>query len=825
MLETLHGKIEQVEIAEEMSSSYMDYAMSVIVGRALPDVRDGLKPVHRRVLYGMHDSGMQPNRPYRKCARIVGDVMGKYHPHGDVAIYDTLVRMAQDFSFRSPLVDGHGNFGSVDGDSAAAMRYTECRLTRIATEMLREIDADTVDWVPNYDESTEEPVVLPARFPNLLVNGASGIAVGMTTNIPPHNLGETIDAVQALIDNPDVGTEELMKHMPGPDFPTGGLIMGMKGIKDAYETGRGRVLVRAKVHSEPLKQGKTALVVSEIPYQVNKASLIEKIAELVKDKRIPEISDIRDESDRSGMRIVIELKREAIPKVVLNNLYKHTAMQSTFGVIMIALVDGVPRTLSLKNVLRHYLAHQKEVVVRRTQHQLDKARKRAHILDGLLVAIANLDAVIKLIRSSEDTEAARTGLMERFGLSEEQAQAIVDLRLRNLTALERHKIEEEHQDLLERIAHLEEILEDEARVFQIIKEELAEIKAMYADERRTELAPSEDELDIEDLIAVEEMAISLTKSGYVKRLPVTTYRTQRRGGIGVMGMDLKDGDYIEHLFITTTHHYLLFVTSRGLIYRLKVHELPLGSRQSKGKALINLLPMQSGETVRAVIATKDYTDAEYLAFGTRNGLVKKTSFKEYDTHIKTFGIIAVKLTDGDELVGVRHTRGDDDLIMVSSEGKAIRFHESDVRPTGRDTQGVRGMDLPEGHRIVGMATAQDDADLFCVTGGGFGKRTAISSYRTQKRGGLGVITIKDSPDRGDLVAVATVRDNHELMMVSHEGTVIRIPVESIRSTGRSTMGVRVMNLRSGDRVASMARVVVDSDGDLTPGQEKPIEEE
>src|SRR5680860_1139921 len=650
MLETLHGKIEQVEIAEEMSSSYMDYAMSVIVGRALPDVRDGLKPVHRRVLYGMHDSGMQPNRPYRKCARIVGDVMGKYHPHGDVAIYDTLVRMAQDFSFRSPLVDGHGNFGSVDGDSAAAMRYTECRLTRIATEMLREIDADTVDWVPNYDESTEEPVVLPARFPNLLVNGASGIAVGMTTNIPPHNLGETIDAVQALIDNPDVGTEELMKHMPGPDFPTGGLIMGMKGIKDAYETGRGRVLVRAKVHSEPLKQGKTALVVSEIPYQVNK-------------------------------------------------------------------------------------------------------------------------------------------------------------------------------DRLERIAHLEEILEDEARVFQIIKEELAEIKAMYADERRTELAPSEDELDIEDLIAVEEMAISLTKSGYVKRLPVTTYRTQRRGGIGVMGMDLKDGDYIEHLFITTTHHYLLFVTSRGLIYRLKVHELPLGSRQSKGKALINLLPMQSGETVRAVIATKDYTDAEYLAFGTRNGLVKKTSFKEYDTHIKTFGIIAVKLTDGDELVGVRHTRGDDDLIMVSSEGKAIRFHESDVRPTGRDTQGVRGMDLPEGHRIVGMATAQDDADLFCVTGGGFGKRTAISSYRTQKRGGLGVITIKDSPDRGDLVAVATVRDNHELMMVSHEGTVIRIPVESIRSTGRSTMGVRVMNLRSGDRVASMARVVVDSDGDVTPGQEKPIEEE
>lgn len=824
MLETLQGKVNPVEIAEEMSSSYLDYAMSVIVGRALPDVRDGLKPVHRRVLYGMHDSGMQPNRPYRKCARIVGDVMGRYHPHGDVAIYDTLVRMAQDFSIRNPLVDGHGNFGSVDGDSPAAMRYTECRLTRIATEMLRDIDADTVNWVPNYDESTEEPVVLPARFPNLLVNGASGIAVGMTTNIPPHNLRETIDAVQALIDDPELDTKELMEYLPGPDFPTGGLIMGRKGIQEAYETGRGRVVVRAKAHTEPLKQGKTAIVVTEIPYQVNKASLIEKIAELVKEKRVTDISDLRDESDRSGMRIVIELKRDAIPKVVLNNLYKHTPMQSTFGVIMIALVDGVPRTLSLRNVLRHYVAHQKDVIVRRTEYQLDKARKRAHVLEGLLVAISNLDAVIKLIRSSEDTEAARTGLMEQFGLSEEQAQAIVDLRLRNLTALERHKIEEEHQDLVERIGQLEEILADEARVLEIIKEELAEIKSMYGDERRSELAPSEDELDIEDLIAVEEMAISLTKSGYVKRLPVTTYRTQNRGGIGVMGMELKDGDYIEHLFITTTHHYLLFITSRGLIYRLKVHELPLGTRQSKGRALINLLPLDSGETVRAVIATKDYTDAEYLTFGTKNGLVKKTAFKEYDTPIKSFGIIAVNLGEDDELVSVRHTGGDEDLIMVSSEGKAIRFSETAVRPTGRNTRGVIGMRLPEGHRIVGMATAQDDADLFCVTSGGFGKRTAISSYPVQGRGGQGVITIKDSPGRGDLVGVATVRDNHELMMVSHDGTVIRIPVESIRSTGRSTMGVRVMNLRAEDRVASMARVVVGSETDPVSEQDKLIEE-
>lgn len=824
MLETLQGKVNPVEIAEEMSSSYLDYAMSVIVGRALPDVRDGLKPVHRRVLYGMHDSGMHPNRPYRKCARIVGDVMGRYHPHGDVAIYDTLVRMAQDFSIRNPLVDGHGNFGSVDGDSPAAMRYTECRLTRIATEMLRDIDADTVNWVPNYDESTEEPVVLPARFPNLLVNGASGIAVGMTTNIPPHNLRETIDAVQALIDDPELDTKELMEYLPGPDFPTGGLIMGRKGIQEAYETGRGRVVVRAKAHTEPLKQGKTAIVVTEIPYQVNKASLIEKIAELVKEKRVTDVSDLRDESDRSGMRIVIELKRDAIPKVVLNNLYKHTPMQSTFGVIMIALVDGVPRTLSLRNMLRHYVVHQKDVIVRRTEYQLDKARKRAHVLEGLLVAISNLDAVIKLIRSSEDTEAARTGLMEQFGLSEEQAQAIVDLRLRNLTALERHKIEEEHQDLVERIGQLEEILADEARVLEIIKEELAEIKSMYGDERRSEMAPSEDELEIEDLIAVEEMAISLTKSGYVKRLPVTTYRTQNRGGIGVMGMELKDGDYIEHLFITTTHHYLLFITSRGLIYRLKVHELPLGTRQSKGRALINLLPLGSGETVRAVIATKDYTDAEYLTFGTKNGLVKKTAFKEYDTPIKSFGIIAVNLDEDDELVSVRHTGGDEDLIMVSSEGKAIRFSEAAVRPTGRNTRGVRGMRLPEGHRIVGMATAQDDADLFCATSGGFGKRTAISSYPVQGRGGQGVITIKDTPGRGDLVGVATVRDNHELMMVSHDGTVIRIPVESIRSTGRSTMGVRVMNLRAEDRVASMARVVVGSEADPVSEQDKLIEE-
>jgi len=811
-LETLHGRIEQIEIAEEMRSSYLDYAMSVIVGRALPDVRDGLKPVHRRVLFGMHDSGMQPNRPHRKCARIVGDVMGSFHPHGDQAIYDTLVRMAQDFSIRYMLVDGHGNFGSVDGDSAAAMRYTECRLSKIAVEMLRDIEADTVDWVPNYDESREEPTVLPARFPNLLVNGSSGIAVGMATNIPPHNLAEAVDATIALIDDPNLDCAGLMRYVKGPDFPTGGIIMGMAGIREAYETGRGRVIVRARAHSEPLKMGKAAIIVTELPYQVNKAQLIEKIADLVRDKKISEISDLRDESDRSGMRVVIELKREAIPKVVLNKLYKHTAMQSTFGVNTLALVDGVPRTLTLRDLLRHYIAHQKDVIVRRTRYELNKARKRAHILEGLLVAISNLDEVIRIVRSSEDAEAARIGLMARFKLSEEQAQAIVDLRLRNLTALERHKIEEEHRDLMERVAYLESILASEAKVLGIIKEELLEIKNMYADPRRTEIAPSENEIDIEDMIAVEEMVISLTKSGYVKRLPVSTYRTQNRGGIGVMGMDLKDGDYIEHLLITSTHHFILFFTSRGKVYRLKVHELPLGSRQSKGRAIVNLLPLAQDEEVKAVIATKDFTDARFLVFSTRNGLVKKTEFLAYNTPLKADGIKAIVLDDDDELVAVRHTNGEDRIILVSSEGKAIRFKESDTRPIGRSTRGVTGMRLPRGHHVVGMATARDDADLFCVTTGGYGKRTPVSDYPTHKRGGQGVLTIKDSPDRGDLVAVAVVRDNHELVLASHDGTVIRTAVAGVRTTGRNTMGVRVMNLRGDDQVASMARVVAESPG-------------
>jgi DNA gyrase subunit A len=812
-METLQGRIEQIEIADEMRASYLDYAMSVIVGRALPDVRDGLKPVHRRVLFGMHDSGMQPNRPYRKCARVVGDVMGNFHPHGDSSIYDALVRMAQTFSIRYLLVDGHGNFGSVDGDSAAAMRYTECRLARIATEMLRDIDAETVDWAPNYDESREEPKVLPSRFPNLLVNGSSGIAVGMATNIPPHNLREAIAATVALIEDPSLTSIDLMRYIKGPDFPTGGLIMGSGGIREAYETGRGRVVVRAKAHSEPLKQGKTAIIVTELPYQVNKAQLIEKIAELVRAKQISEISDLRDESDRSGMRVVIELKREAIPKVVLNKLFKHTAMQSTFGCNMLALADGVPKTLSLREILRYYIAHQKDVIVRRTRFELGKAKKRAHILEGLLIAITNLDEVIRVIRASDDADAAKTGLMERFGLSEEQSQAIVDLRLRNLTALERHKIEEEHRDLLERIAYLESLLASETMIFDVIKEELREIQQMYGDDRRTQILPSDDEIDIEDMIAVEEMVISITASGYLKRLPVSTYRTQHRGGIGVMGMNLKEGDYIEHLFITTTHHFLLFITSRGKIYRQKVHELPLGSRQSKGRHVANLLPLAQGEKIKAVIATKDYTDAKYLVFATQKGIIKKTRFLDYATSLKADGIIAINLDDDDELVAVRHTSGHDDLIQVSTEGKAIRFHEYDVRPTGRNTMGVQGMRIPSGHQLVGMAVAEDDADIFCVTSGGYGKRTPTSSYPTQKRGGQGVKTIRDSPDRGDLVGVTSVRGNHELMIISIEGTVIRVPVESVRTTGRNTMGVRVMNLRGADKVSSMARLVTSRGGD------------
>jgi DNA gyrase subunit A len=809
------GNVEPRGLEEEMRSSYLDYAMSVIVGRALPDVRDGLKPVHRRVLYSMHRDGLQPNRPYRKCARVVGDVMGSFHPHGDSAIYDTLVRLAQDFAQRYVLVDGQGNFGSIDNDPAAAMRYTEARLARIATEMLRDIDADTVDFGPNYDGSENEPLVLPSRFPNLLVNGSSGIAVGMATNIPPHNLGEVIDATVAFIDDPSIDYVALMEHVKGPDFPTGGTIVGRSGVKEAYETGRGRVVIRAKAHIEPLRQGKEAIIVTEMPYQVSKgdgrndgSGLIKKIAEVVQNGKIPQISDLRDESDKRGIRLVIELKRDAIPKVVLNNLYKFTPLQTTFGVNMVALVDGVPRTLGLVPLIKNYVDHQREVIVRRTKYELRRAEARAHILEGLLIALDNLDAVIELIRGSRDPDAARDGLIEKFELSREQAQAILDLRLQRLTAMEADTIKREHADLVERIAELRAILGDETRVMGLIKEELIEIKERYGDERRTDITHAEGDIDIEDLIADQQMVISITKSGYIKSLPLATYRQQKRGGIGVRGMDMKEEDYIEHLFVTSTHDFLLFFTNRGKVYRQKVYDLPEASRTSKGRALVNVLPLREGEFVSAVQATRDFSEGKYLVFATRNGMIKKTEFKAYNTPIKADGIIAIKIREGDELVEVRRTEGEDDIIMVSRNGKASRFNTDKVRPMGRDTSGVKGMNVSEkGNYVLAMDIARDDTDLLVVTENGFGKRTPIADYPVKGRGTMGVQTVKLTDRKGALAAALIVREHDELVFISQNGMVQRTPVKGISRYGRASQGVNVMNLRDEDIVSAVALVM------------------
>jgi DNA gyrase subunit A len=814
------GRIETRELEQEMRSSFLDYAMSVIVSRALPDVRDGLKPVHRRVLYGMHEAGMQPNRPYKKCARIVGDVMGSYHPHGDTAIYDTLVRLAQSFSMRYPLVDGQGNFGNIDGYQAAAMRYTECRLSRIATELLRDIDADTVDFKPNYDESRREPTVLPARFPNLLVNGSSGIAVGMATNIPPHHLGETIDALVALIDEPSIDVERLMQHVKGPDFPTSGIIVGREGIREAYRSGRGRIIMRARAHIEELRGGRTAVVVNELPYGVRKGGdegVIKKIADLVKEGVLTEIADLKDLSDKSGMRIEVHLKRDAVPQVVLNKLYKHTPLQTTFGYNAVALVDGVPRTLGLRDLLYHYLEHQRVVVTRRLKYELRQAEARAHVLQGYLIALDNLDEVIALIRAAADTDEARTGLMERFELSEIQAQAILDLRLRALTGLERKRVEDEFADLQERIAELRAILGDESRIDAVIREELLEIKAIYGrnDDRRTEIVAAEGELELEDLIAEEDMVIAITQSGYIKRLPVTTYREQKRGGIGVMGMELKDEDYIEHLFVASTHDYILFFTNVGKVYRLKVHELPLGSRQSKGRAIVNLLPFRQGEAVRAVIQTRDFEEAEYLFFGTKNGVVKKTKLAAYNTPLKSDGIIAIKMREGDELVGVRHSSGDDDVLLVSRNGQAIRFHERDVRAMGRDASGVQGMRLRGDDEVIGVSVAQDDAELLVVTENGYGKRTRLSEYPVKGRGGMGVKTVQLTEARGKLAGARVVREGYQVMLISTGGTVIRMAVGDIKRLGRSTQGVIVMRLREGERVSTLAPVV-ETDAEDSP---------
>jgi DNA gyrase subunit A len=815
------GRVENRLLDDEMRSSFLDYAMSVIVSRALPDVRDGLKPVHRRVLYGMHEAGLQPNRPYRKAARVVGDVMGNFHPHGDTAIYDTLVRMAQPFSLRYPLIDGQGNFGSIDDDPPAAMRYTEARLSRIATEMLRDIDADTVDFALNYDESRREPEVLPARFPNLLVNGSAGIAVGMATNMPPHRLSEVVDALVTLIDDPSVAVDKLTRHIKGPDFPTGGIIVGREGIREAYRSGRGRIVMRARAHIEELRGGKSAIVVTELPYGVKKggdSGVIKKIADLVQDKVLTEISDLQDHSDRTGMRIQVELKRDAIPQVALNKLFKHTALQSTFGYNAVALVEGVPRTLSLLELLTYYLDFQREVVIRRSKHELRQAERRAHVLEGYLKALDNLDAVIALIRGADDADEARSGLMTEFDLSEVQAQAILDLRLRALTALERKRVEDEYAGLQERIGELRAILGDEQRIDGLVKSELLELRETYAktDDRRTEIVAAEGELELEDLIAEEDMVIAITRSGYIKRLPVGTYREQRRGGIGVMGMDLKDEDYIEHLFVASTHDYILFFTSVGKVYRLKVHELPLGARQSKGRAMANFLPFQQGETIRAVIATRDFQEAEYLVQATKNGIVKKTRFQEFNTPLKADGIIAINLRKGDEVIGVVHTSGDDDILMVSRKGQAIRFHEQDARPMGRATGGVRGMRLRKGDEVIEINRAENDADLLIVTENGYGKRTRIDEYPVKGRGGLGVKTVQLTEAKGQLAGARVVRGGYQVMLISTGGTVIKMALDDIKRLGRSTQGVIVMRLRAKERVSALAPVVEPSE---TEGEE------
>src|SRR5215211_6056821 len=808
------GNIELRPLEEEMRSSYLDYAMSVIVGRALPDVRDGLKPVHRRILHTMNEAGLQPTRPFRKCATVVGDVMGQFHPHGDDPIYDALVRLAQDFAQRYPLVEGQGNFGSIDNDPPAAYRYTEARLARLATELLRDIDADTVDFGPNYDGSRLEPLVLPSRFPNLLVNGSAGIAVGMATNIPPHNLRETLDAVVAYIDDPAIDTAGLMKHIKGPDFPTGGIIVGRQGIKDAYETGR----------------GKEAIIVTEMPYQVSKgdgrndgSGLVKKIAEVVNEKKIPEIADLRDESDKSGVRLVIELKRDVIPKVVLNKLYKHTALQTTFGVNMVALVDGVPRTLSLREVVHAYVDHQREVIVRRTKYELRRAEERAHILEGLLIALDNLDEVIALIRGSADPEEARGGLVERFGLTLEQAEAILAMTLRRLTALEANKIKSEHEELVERIRELREILGDESRVMGLIREELIEVRDAYADERRTEITHSEDEVDIEDLIADQQMVITITKTGYIKSLPLATYRMQRRGGKGVTGMDMKDDDYIEHLFICSTHDYLLFFTNRGKVYRSKVYELPEASRTAKGRALVNVLPLRDGERVQSVLATRDFTEHRYLALATRKGQLKKTEMPAYNTPIKADGIIAINIRDDDELVAVRGTSGNDDIIMVSRSGQAAKFSEDEVRPMGRDTSGVRGMNVAQkGNEVLAMDIARHEQDLLVATENGFGKRTAMDDYPRKGRGTMGVKTITLTDRKGVLAAALAVREHQELVFISEAGMVQRTSVRGINRYGRASQGVRVMNVADDDRVSAVALVMETNTDTAAEVDEEPI---
>ncbi|QUH25138.1 DNA gyrase subunit A [Serpentinicella alkaliphila] len=798
-------KVIPIGIEDEMKKSYIDYAMSVIVGRALPDVRDGLKPVHRRILFSMSELGMTPDKPYRKSARIVGDVLGKYHPHGDTAVYDAMVRMAQDFSTRALLVDGHGNFGSVDGDSAAAMRYTEARLSKISMEMIRDIQKETVDYIPNFDDTLEEPAVLPSKFPNLLVNGSNGIAVGMATSIPPHNLSEVIDGVITLIDEPEADVEMIMESIKGPDFPTGAIITGKEGMIEAYKTGRGRVKVRAKATIEETSKGKQQIIVTEIPYQVNKARLIEKIAELVRDKKVEGISDLRDESDRTGMRIVIELKRDANSNVVLNKLYKHSQLSDTFSIIMIALVDGQPKVLNLKEILYYYIEHQKDIIVRRTKFDLNKAEERAHILEGLKIALDHLDQVISLIRGSKNGQEAKDGLMEKFNLSERQAQAILDMRLQRLTGLEREKVELDLKETLEIIRQLKEILDNEQLVLNIIKEELVEIKEKYSDERRTEIVLDPGEINIEDMIDEEDVAITLTHFGYIKRLPVDTYKSQKRGGKGISGMTTREEDFVENLIITSSLDPILFFTNLGRVYKLNAYEITEAKRQAKGTAIVNLLPLLPNEKIAAMIPLSKDKISKFLLLATKNGLVKKTSLEQFETTRRT-GLIAINIKDDDELISVRLCNEEQEIIMITSNGMSIRFKEEDVREVGRSAMGVKGITLsPEDH-VVAMEVIEDDKDLFVVSQKGFGKRTDISEYRLQSRGGKGIKTYNVSDKTGNLVGAKLVNIDDEILLVNNDGIIIRLNVKNISKLGRNTKGVTLMKVDENSNIVTVAQL-------------------
>jgi len=802
---TLGEKIVPRDIAQEIKDSYLSYAMSVIVGRALPDARDGLKPVHRRILYAMQELGLDPGKPYKKCARIVGEVLGKYHPHGDVAVYDTLVRMVQDFSLRYPLVDGQGNFGSVDGDAAAAMRYTEARHSRIATELLADLEKDTVEWGPNFDGSLKEPRLLPAAIPNLLVNGSSGIAVGMATNIPPHNLGEIVDACCEMIDHPDIELPQLMKLVTGPDFPTGAIICGKDGIKDAYATGRGSLRIRAKAQVEQLKGNRQALVITELPYQVNKATLIENIAKLVQEKTLEGISDLRDESDKDGMRVVIELKRDANDQVVLNQLFKHTQMEASFGIIMLSLVDGRPRVLGLKPLLQVFIDHRKDVVIRRTKFDLAKARERAHILEGLRIALKHLDEIIKTIRQSKSPAEAKDALVKKFDLSEKQAQAILEMQLQRLTALERDKIEEEYKALLKKIEEYEALLKSERQLMDLIKAELQELKKRYGDERRTQILGEVKDFKVEDLIAEEDVVITISHTGYIKRLPVSAYRKQRRGGVGVTAMETKEEDFVEYLFVASTHETLLFFTNQGRGYWLKVHEVPQASRYAKGTAIANLLSLQKDERFSAFVSVKTFEPGRFVIMATRQGTIKKTSLDAYANPRKA-GIIAITLEKGDELIETVVTDGKQEILLITKQGKAIRFSEEQAREVGRSARGVRGIRLGKGDAVISMTLAQPRSELLTVTELGFGKRSPVEEYRLQSRGGKGIINIKVTPKNGAVVGAKAVTDKDEVMLITHEGMMVRSPVKDVRSTGRATQGVRLINIKGKDRVASVARV-------------------